>query len=125
MPVVHGECSKVGKHELQAKEAQIAGEVPPLHRCKIRQQQQEHREAFSDGSEVPSDHQGECGVLGPMSDRKLVELAGQAVNWLHAAASGHPRAAEIRRLADELFACLKGCHACGSPSPYCQCENDE
>lgn len=60
-----------------------------------------------------------------MHDGKLVELAEQAVNWLHATAPLHPRAAEIRQLADELFACLKGCRSCGSKSPDCPCENDE
>lgn len=60
-----------------------------------------------------------------MIDEKLVELAGQAVNWLHAAAPGHPRASEIRKLADELFACLKGCRSCGRADPHCPCEKDE
>lgn len=60
-----------------------------------------------------------------MYDDKLVELAGQAVDWLHATANLHSRAPEIRQLADELFACLKGCHSCGSTDPRCPCENDE
>jgi len=60
-----------------------------------------------------------------MIDGRLVELAGRAVNWLHATAPLHPRAAEIRALADELFACIEGCHACGGSDPICQCENDE
>lgn len=57
-------------------------------------------------------------------DKRLVELAGQAVNWLHALAPLHSRDPEIRALADELFACIEGCHSCGGPAG-CQCENDE
>lgn len=60
-----------------------------------------------------------------MYDEKLVELARQAVNWLHATAPLHARAPEIRQLADELSACLKGCRSCGSKDPTCACENDE
>jgi len=62
------------------------------------------------------------------ANERLLELAEQAVNWLHALA---PKAAnaeqelEVRKLADDLSNCVKGCSACGSPSKGCPCERDE
>jgi len=62
------------------------------------------------------------------SNERLRELAEQAVNWLHALApkaANAEREAEVRKLADDLYNCVKGCPACGGPDPTCPCERDE
>ena len=60
-----------------------------------------------------------------MDDAELVELSEQAVNWLRTLAPlAKYDAARVLKLADELSACIKGCHACGGPRP-CHCTNDE
>lgn len=62
------------------------------------------------------------------SNRKLLELAAQAVTWLHLLAPKAENAetkAEVQKLANDLNDCVNGCPSCGSPSSGCPCERDE
>ena len=59
------------------------------------------------------------------SNEMLRELAEQAANWLKVLAPSHSESKEIRKLANDLATCAKGCAACGSADPNCPCERDD
>lgn len=59
------------------------------------------------------------------ADERLRELAEQAANWLRVLAPSNSESKEIRKLANDLATCAKGCASCGSPDRTCPCQRDE